>query len=43
MALAAMQKGNLDGVSRDAHGRITKASVELHGVEFSRGNDYYDG
>ena len=29
MALAAMQKGNLDAVAEDVHGRIAKQSVEL--------------
>jgi hypothetical protein len=32
MALAAMQKGNLDAVAEDVHGRIAKQSVELDGV-----------
>jgi ethanolamine utilization protein EutQ (cupin superfamily) len=33
---AAMQKGNLDEVAADAHGRIAKASVELDGVTVTR-------
>jgi ethanolamine utilization protein EutQ (cupin superfamily) len=36
MALAAMQKGNLVEAETDVHGRITKASVELHGVTVTR-------
>jgi hypothetical protein len=36
MALATMQKGNLGEVEPDVHGRIAKASVELHGVTVTR-------
>jgi ethanolamine utilization protein EutQ (cupin superfamily) len=36
MALATMQKGNLVEVAPDVHGRISKASVELHGVSVTR-------
>lgn len=36
MALATMQKGSLDEAALDAHGRISKASVELHGVTVTR-------
>jgi hypothetical protein len=36
MALATRQKGNLVEVEPDVHGRIAKASVELHGVTVTR-------
>ncbi len=36
MALATMQKGNLDAVAPDVHGRIEKQSVELEGVTVTR-------
>ena len=36
MALATMQKGNLVEAEQDVHGRISKASVELHGVTVTR-------
>jgi len=36
MVVAAMQKGNLDAAAPDAHGRITKESVELEGVTVTR-------
>ena len=37
MALATtMQKGNIDEVDPDVHGRITKASVVLDGVTVTR-------
>lgn len=36
MALATMQKGNLDQVEADIHGRLTKESVELQGVTVTR-------
>ena len=35
-ALATMQKGNLDEIAPDVHGRISKQSVELHGVAVTR-------
>jgi hypothetical protein len=36
MALATMQKGNLDAVDADVHGRIAKQSVVLEGVTVTR-------
>jgi hypothetical protein len=36
MALATMQKGNLDAVSADVHGRIVKESVVLDGITVTR-------
>jgi hypothetical protein len=36
MALSTMQRGNLDQISPDAHGRISKQSVELEGVTVTR-------
>jgi hypothetical protein len=36
MAVATMQKGNLEAVAPDVHGRITKASVVLDGVTVTR-------
>jgi hypothetical protein len=36
MALATMQRGNLDAAAPDAHGRIAKESVELQGVTVTR-------
>jgi hypothetical protein len=36
MALATMQKGNLEAVAADVHGRIAKSSVELDGVTVTR-------
>jgi hypothetical protein len=36
MALATMQKGNLDAAEPDVHGRIAKASVDLEGVTVTR-------
>jgi quercetin dioxygenase-like cupin family protein len=36
MTAAVMQKGNLDAVERDVHGRISKESVELEGVTVTR-------
>ena len=36
MALATMQKGNLDAVSADVHGRIAKESVILDGITVTR-------
>jgi hypothetical protein len=36
MALATMQKGNLDAVSADVHGRISKESVVLDGITVTR-------
>jgi quercetin dioxygenase-like cupin family protein len=36
MALATMQKGNLDAVEPDVHGRISKATVALEGVSVTR-------
>lgn len=37
MALATtMQKGNIDQVDPDVHGRISKASVVLDGVTVTR-------
>jgi hypothetical protein len=38
-ALATMQKGNLDEIAPDVHGRISKQSVELHGVAVTRGSE----
>jgi hypothetical protein len=35
-ALATMQKGNFDEIAPDVHGRISKQSVELHGVAVTR-------
>jgi len=32
MALATMQKGNLDRAKADIHGKISKETVELEGV-----------
>lgn len=36
MALATMQKANLDRIDPDVHGRIAKASAELDGVTVTR-------
>ena len=36
MALATMQKGSLDAVEADVHGRISKESVALEGVTVTR-------
>src|SRR3954471_22722732 len=36
MALATMQKGNLDEIEPDVHGRIAKASAVLEGVTVTR-------
>jgi hypothetical protein len=36
MALATMQKGNLEDVKADVHGRIAKHSVVLEGVTVTR-------
>jgi ethanolamine utilization protein EutQ (cupin superfamily) len=36
MALATMQKANLDKVEPDLHGRIAKASAQLEGVTVTR-------
>jgi quercetin dioxygenase-like cupin family protein len=36
MALASMQKGNLDGAEADTHGKITKRSVTLDDVAVTR-------
>jgi hypothetical protein len=36
MALATMQHGNLDQITPDEHGRISKQSVELEGVTVTR-------
>jgi hypothetical protein len=36
MALATMQKGNLDAAAADVHGRISKESVVLDGVTVTR-------
>jgi quercetin dioxygenase-like cupin family protein len=36
MALATMQKGNLDSAGADVHGRIRKETVELEGVSVTR-------
>jgi hypothetical protein len=36
MALAMMQKGNLDAVQSDVHGRIAKETVGLEGVSVTR-------
>jgi mannose-6-phosphate isomerase-like protein (cupin superfamily) len=36
MALATMQKGNLDAASADVHGKIKKRTVELEGVSVTR-------
>jgi hypothetical protein len=36
MALAMMQKGNLDAVQSDVHGRIAKETVALEGVSVTR-------
>jgi quercetin dioxygenase-like cupin family protein len=36
MALATMQKGNLDAASADVHGKIEKETVELEGVSVTR-------
>lgn len=36
MALATMQKGNLDAVRVDVHGLISKSTVELDGVSVTR-------
>ena len=52
MASPAMQKADLDAVTPDVHGLISKQTAHLEGVdvtrvrfgvfvEFSRGNDYY--
>ena len=36
MALATMQKANLDQIEADVHGRISKSSAELDGVTVTR-------
>jgi hypothetical protein len=36
MALATMQKGNLDAAKADVHGKISKETVELEGVSVTR-------
>ena len=36
MALATMQKGSLDAVEPDVHGRIAKQTVTLEGVSVTR-------
>jgi len=36
MALAVMQKANLDEIEPDVHGRIAKASAQLEGVTVTR-------
>jgi ethanolamine utilization protein EutQ (cupin superfamily) len=36
MAMASMQKGSLDAAHADAHGLISKATVDLEGVSVTR-------